>query len=303
MIQQVFFDEADHFEWIDVIKPTQEDYKILAEKFKLHPASLKDCMSPMHLPKYEKIDNTIFMIIRIFDERSNDDADTIQKLTNKIAIFVSHRQMITIHNKEERILNELQEEWKIKYGEPGYTPSHLANQFLSRVINTYDPIIKKISDTLDIYEEKIFVGTKDSKIIMDLYHEKRRASVFKRTLYLTKDVVDKFAKNAAISDPYTHDLIDSTANLFFLADELHENVNNLLNLHLSLASHRSNEVMGVLTMASVFFLPLTFIAGVYGMNFEFMPELKQEWGYPAVWITMMAVIGVIYWWFKRKGWL
>lgn len=303
MIEKVFYDEVDHFEWIDVIHPSEEDYKILAEQYKLHPASLKDCMSPTHLPKYEKIDHIIFMIIRIYDERAEKDANTIQGLTNKIAIFVSHRQMITIHNREERILTELKNDWREKYGEPGYTPSHLANQFLSRVISTYEPIIRKISDTLDLYEEKIFLGKKDPKIILDLYQEKRRSSVFKRMLYLTKDVMDKFAKNAAISDPYTHDLIDSASNLYFLADELHENVNTMLNLHLSLASHRSNEVMGILTMASVYFLPLTFIVGVYGMNFEFMPELKQEWGYPAVWAVMILVVLGIYFWFKRKKWV
>ncbi|MCS6832584.1 MAG: hypothetical protein NZ521_03335 [Flammeovirgaceae bacterium] len=303
MIEKVFYDEVDHFEWIDVIHPSEEDYKILAEQYKLHPASLKDCMSPTHLPKYEKIDHIIFMIIRIYDERAEKDANTIQGLTNKIAIFVSHRQMITIHNREERMLTELKNDWREKYGEPGYTPSHLANQFLSRVISTYEPIIRKISDTLDLYEEKIFLGKKDPKIILDLYQEKRRSSVFKRMLYLTKDVMDKFAKNAAISDPYTHDLIDSASNLYFLADELHENVNTMLNLHLSLASHRSNEVMGILTMASVYFLPLTFIVGVYGMNFEFMPELKQEWGYPAVWGVMILVVLGIYFWFKRKKWV
>jgi magnesium transporter len=87
------------------------------------------------------------------------------------------------------------------------------------------------------------------------------------------------------------------------ADELLEEVNSLLSIQLALASHRTNEVVRVLTVFSVFFLPLTFIVGIYGMNFDFMPELRQRWGYPAVLAGMGAVTLAIYLWFRRRGWL
>jgi magnesium transporter len=87
------------------------------------------------------------------------------------------------------------------------------------------------------------------------------------------------------------------------ADELVEDVNNLLSIQLALASHRTNEVVRVLTVFSVFFLPLTFIVGVYGMNFKYMPELSERWGYPAVLAGMAVVTVAIYIWFRRRGWL
>lgn len=88
-----------------------------------------------------------------------------------------------------------------------------------------------------------------------------------------------------------------------LYNQILESVNNLLNLTVSLAAQRTNDVMRVLTVFSVFFMPLTFIVGIYGMNFDFMPELRQKWGYPGVMILMAVVTGIIYTWFKRKKWL
>jgi magnesium transporter len=91
--------------------------------------------------------------------------------------------------------------------------------------------------------------------------------------------------------------------MHFYADELLEDVNNLLSIQLALASHRTNEVVRVLTVFSVFFLPLTFIVGVYGMNFQYMPELHKRWGYPAVLVGMGLLTLVIYLWFRKRGWL
>jgi magnesium transporter len=103
--------------------------------------------------------------------------------------------------------------------------------------------------------------------------------------------------------PLAHHNIEFADSLYYRVDELHENANNLINLRLSLASHRTNEIMGILTIFSVFFLPLTFIVGVYGMNFKFMPELESDNGYGIVWIVMITIVAGIYIWFKKKGWV
>jgi magnesium transporter len=96
---------------------------------------------------------------------------------------------------------------------------------------------------------------------------------------------------------------ENVQSYHFYADELLEEVNNLLSIHLAMASHRTNEVMRVLTVFSAFFLPLTFIVGIYGMNFTFMPELTKHWGYPGVMLLMLGISLVIFIWFRRRGWL
>jgi magnesium transporter len=103
--------------------------------------------------------------------------------------------------------------------------------------------------------------------------------------------------------PLYRDVQENAESSHFYADELLDDVNTLLNIQLALASHRTGEVMRVLTVFSVFFLPLTFIVGVYGMNFEYMPELRTRWGYPAVLAAMGIVTLTIFFWFRRRGWL
>jgi magnesium transporter len=99
------------------------------------------------------------------------------------------------------------------------------------------------------------------------------------------------------------DVQENAESYHFFADELLDDANTLLSVQLAVASHRTSEVMRILTVFSVFFLPLTFIVGVYGMNFEHMPELRERWGYPVILALMVGVTLVIYRWFRRRGWL
>ncbi len=302
MINLVFNNTSNNTKWIDVINPTPEDYKSLEIDYKLHPVLLEDCMQPSHLPKVEKIDDWFFLITRIYDVDCTNDAETVQEMTNKVAIFFNEEYFITIHRSEEPFLNTLLNKWKdpSKIRDPSI--DHLFNMVISGIIYTYKNPLDEAMLSIDSFELAIFSNSKDSSILRKLYNLKRRGSVFKRMLTLTKEVIMRYHKSSH-DTPFIRDLEENIDGLFFKADELNENVNNLLNLHLSLSSHRTNEVMGVLTIFSVFFLPLTFIVGLYGMNFETMPEIKYEHGYMFAWILMIITTLGTYIGFKKKGWL
>lgn len=303
MIETVFSDKQQQFEWIDVINPTPEEYNTLTEKYDLHPAAVKDCLSPNHLPKYERISDIAFLITRIYDLKSETGADTIQQLTNKVALFLSVDYLITIHRKNESFIDKIKEKWRNPENFTHESPSRLLNQLLNKIIHTYDGALEKSTERLDRIEKIIFKDSKDPKLIREMYIIKRRASVFKRMIFLTKNTMEEYARFSDVQDPFTQDLIDTVDLLHFEADELHENVQNLLNLHLSLASHRTNEVMGVLTIVSMLFLPLTFIVGLYGMNFAYMPELQYKYSYfIVIGIMLMMFFGSLIW-FKNKRWL
>jgi len=122
-------------------------------------------------------------------------------------------------------------------------------------------------------------------------------------IFLTKDVLKSLNIESRTHRPLVQDLIETADRLFFLADQLLENTNTLLSMHISLSSQRTNEVMRVLTLFSVFFLPLTFIVGIYGMNFKYMPELYHPLGYPLILFVMLLVVVGVFLWFRRKGWL
>jgi magnesium transporter len=127
-------------------------------------------------------------------------------------------------------------------------------------------------------------------------------SVNKKLLTLTERVIAEVHHDTH-SNPFIQDLKDLTLKLHSNYEQIHEDVSNLLNIYISISAHKTNEVMKVLTIFSVFFMPLTFIAGIYGMNFKYMPELDQVWGYPASLGLMLVIIVVIYVWFKRKKWM
>ena len=135
-----------------------------------------------------------------------------------------------------------------------------------------------------------------------LYFIKRKAAISNKLLMLTGEVINSI--RTSNSDLVAlQDAKDLHVKLITIYDQIHDDVTNLLNIYLSLSAQKTNDVMKVLTIFSVFFMPLTFIVGIYGMNFDFMPELRVKWAYPAVLISMAIISLLIFWWFKRKKWL
>jgi magnesium transporter len=135
-----------------------------------------------------------------------------------------------------------------------------------------------------------------------LYLIKREAALAHKVLMLMQEPINHISPRES-EEPLVQDVKDQHLKMRTLYGQVLDEVNNLVNLFMSLSSQKTNDVMKVLTIFSVFFMPLTFIAGIYGMNFEFMPELRQKWGYPAVMLLMGIVTAFIYFWFRRKKWL
>jgi len=303
MIQRVFGSPQDGFHWIDLVAPTPEEFGEVAKDYGLHPTSVQDCLDPEHLPKYERIGSVVFIIVRAFDEHCSADADTVQELTRKVALFISDRFLITVHRKDQPFLQRAREFWGAAGDSRQNLGMHISSEILRGAIFSYEGPLNQAGNDVDTYETKTFRGVDTQAIIEDLYFLKRKASVFKRMLRMTQELVGKMDTQLALNAPAIQDLKEEAQQLHFSTEELFEDVQNLLTLHLSLASHRTNEVVRILTLFSVFFMPLTFIVGIYGMNFKVMPELEWQIGYPLIWLVMCAVTAGIWAWFRRKGWL
>jgi len=153
---------------------------------------------------------------------------------------------------------------------------------------------------VDVYEEHVFMLRKKVPILKGMYYLRRQVDFVQRVFILSQDIVDSIDHTSTVDTRETRDLFIRLKSMY---TNLSENINQLLNVYFSISSQRTNEIMRVLTIISVFFMPLTFIAGVYGMNFRFMPELEWHLGYPGVMLFMLAITLGIYLWFKKKGWL
>jgi magnesium transporter len=252
------------------------------------------------LPKAEDIGGVKFLIIRkILDEVLGHKLHTVQQLSTKVAIFFNDDFIITVHRLPQVFITELQAsfEQKLVYK----NPAQLAAKILLQVLQSYNKPALQLAAELDKYETAVFLRQTKPTILSELYYLKRKINIIIKLLILTEDITHALnaykAHNLALQDAK-----DLHTKLLTLFNQLHDDVGNLQQIYLSISAQKTNEVMKVLTVFSVFFLPLTFIVGIYGMNFKFMPELESAWGYPVVLASMVAITGIIYWWFKRKKW-
>jgi magnesium transporter len=308
-VQIVLSTSEPPFTWVDVINPSSGELGEVARQYNLHPTSVEDSLEPEHLPKYERIGATTFIIVRAMDVDAAPDCSSVHEMTRKVAIFYSPEFLITIHRSEQAFLTCIIDDYvsaSPPHGSPerrkGYMPRLLID-LINGAITTYEKPLGTAETAIDAFEATVFGEHDFTTLLRRIYLEKRRVTQMRRMLSHTRDAVQKLVPASEPTAPLYQDLRENAESMHFYADELVDDVNNLLSIQLALASHRTNEVVRVLTVFSVFFLPLTFIVGVYGMNFQHMPELRERWGYPAVIAGMFVVTLAIYLWFRRRGWL
>jgi magnesium transporter len=291
---------ASKFSWIDIVNPTEEELKAISEKYNLHHYTLRDCLEPDHLPKHEDLGDTQFLITRILNETQPVNSHTMQSMSSKVAVFYNEHYIITVHRLSQSFLEEI----KAKYYDTGRskTTTEIVTKIIWYVLHSYDKPAIQLSNEVDKHEEDIFLKTLTPVMMKQLYFIKRKAGICYKLLMLTGEVVNS-VRTTGSDEVALQDAKDLHLKLVTLYDQIHEHVTSLLNIYLSLSAQKTNEVMKVLTIFSVFFMPLTFIVGIYGMNFQFMPELRSRWGYPAVLVSMVVIAIIIYIWFKKKKWL
>lgn len=289
----------NQFTWIDITGPSLDDLSAVAEKYALNHHNLQDCLEPDHLPKFEEGDPFNFIILRkVLGER--DKGTTVHSLTTKIAVFYDVDTIVTIHRVPHPDLFPACEQL-MNAGKILSIDSFLL-KIIAKVQQSFSHFAAELNTEIDETETRLFIKKQATESIENLYLLKRRAGLCKKLLLLTGEVVSAVQHRQKKSSEL-QDIRDSQIKLQVFYEQLTEDALNLVSMYMSISANKSNEVMKVLTIFSAYFLPLTFIVGVYGMNFEFMPELEWTFGYPLVIGLMVLVFILIYSWFRRKKWL
>lgn len=281
----------DNFFWIDICSPNKEDLDKIAKDYNLDYFQIRDSLESGHLPKFEKQEKYNFLILRAFTAKFDDRITNINELSNKIAFFFSDKKVITIHRASFDFLDNL----PIK---PTNT-EELVTYFIRKMTQTFEQPAKLLGDKNDEIEKTIFLKDYTKISLEDLYYQKTQTRITKKLLQITQSVILQIEVMEK-SKTALQDIKDKLLSLVLSYDEVLENSNTLLNTYMSVNAQKSNDVMKLLTIFSAFFLPLTFIAGIYGMNFENMPELKTQSGYFIILGVMIIIALIIYLWFKRK---
>ena len=287
--------------WLDVTDPSATELNELAKRYRLHPTLVADCLEPMHLPKHEQSGDVTFLIVRAFDSDAAGDDTSVQGLTHKLAVFLGNRFLITARRRDQAFLEPILQRYR---DAPG--PVYLLNvmlEVLLAAVDTYAPPLEQAEEQIHAFEAAILTDRRDAAHWDAIFRTQARLTVIKRMLWHTLNAVQRFVPRSERSLPLCQDLREHIESLLFFADSLLEDLRNLLAVQLSLAANDTNDVMRTLAMYSVFFMPLSFIVGVYGMNFEHIPELKWRYGYVAVWIALVVIAVSIWRWFRRKRWL
>ena len=281
----------ESFKWIDIENPIKENLEKITKDHGLNYYLIKDSLEKGHLPKYEKTYKIDFFIFRAYTSDIKLHIDEVGEMSNKIAFFIFEDKLITIHRAHFNFLN-IHEEKHIKINE-------LFLRIVKLMLDTFQKPTFELSNKISEIERTIFLKDHRKVLLEELYFIKSQSRILKKVLHITQSVMEQSVDNFRASHQY-QDIKDELLNLLTYNEESVENANHLMNTYLSISDQKNNEVVRLLTIFSAFFLPLTFIAGVYGMNFRFMPELNWKWGYFFSIGFMLLVVIVIYLWFRRK---
>jgi magnesium transporter len=293
--------------WLDLDERTPESDQLLLETFKIHPLVCEDIWLDRSVPKIDRFDDYLYVIVHGVRRGSAPLKVDLWVLD----IVVSKTFVITQHRDKASALaaRELVERIPALLEKGTYWVAHA---LIDRVVDAYLPLIDEFSVGIEKVEHDVLekAGTPDDdhRLLPTLFALRRSIQQLCRITPHQLETLGRLSRpefdeipNGAI--PYFRDVNDHFVRVAQLTESYRDVVSNTMDAYLSLQSNRMNETMKRLTMMSTLMLPLTFIAGVYGMNFHFMPELSWRYGYPFALGTMAVVATFIVFWFKKRRWL
>lgn len=289
------------WEWIDVTAPTDEDLRFLHERYHINYLLLEDTIDPNHLPKFEEVGDVKFFLARESTDLERRTVNNISDISSKLGIFLLPKLIITTHRSKSKSIYEVCDELK-KENPENISRDHLALRLALKIIKTFDDESRNLLEIMDAIENEIFLkNTSQSNQIRRLYKLKRKSGLNTRILNISGEWISKF-KTLNLEEVEVMDLLDKQKDVIADFDHVNAQTVNLISMFLALSDQKANQVMKLLAIYSVYFLPITFIAGVYGMNFDNMPELHHKNGYYFTLGLMVLIVVITFIYTRRKKW-
>jgi magnesium transporter len=270
----------------------------------LDALALEDLLNTEHRPKVEVFDETLLVILKMlaFDKGSDN------LVSEQVSIALGHNLVITFQERPWDLFDGVRERLQTTRGRMRHRGTdYLAYALIDAVVDGYFVVLEQLSERLTDLEEEL-AGHPLRNTLQRIHQFKRDLIVLRKAVWPLREVVAALERNEAEliderTAPFLRDLYDHVVQVIETVETLRDTISGLLDLYLSSVSQRTNEIMKVLTIVATIFIPLTFLVGVYGMNFQYMPELGWRWGYPALWLLMLTcAIGMLIA-FRSKKWL
>jgi magnesium transporter len=290
--------------WIDVQGLGDEaTLRKMAETFGLHILVLEDIVNVPQRPKLETYDGHAFLVTRMAKATEGHDIQAEQ-----VSFILGDGFVLTVQEHYGDVFDPVRTRIR-RGGGPIRTfgADYLAYALMDAVIDGYYPVLEGLGEYLQEMEETV-VDAADASTLRRIHDIKRVLLTLRRAVWPQREVLNAILQGEVpqFSEPvrvYVRDCYDHTVQLIDVIETCRELASGLMDVYLSSMSNRMNEVMKVLTIMASIFIPLTFIAGIYGMNFQHMPELQSRWAYPFILAVMVTVAVGMLWYFRRRGWI
>ncbi len=294
--------------WINVDSVTNlHVIRALAEKYNLHPLAIEDVLHTTHRPKVEpyaedgRYQSRLFIIVRMLELVDG------HLRSEQISIFLGHNTVLTFQESPGDVWDGVRQRLHARSRLRNGDASFLVHSLIDAIVDSCFPMLEYYGDRLEEVEGEVLERARPESI-KDIHDLKRELLLLRRAVWPIRDVVSNLMREQhdCLSEQtrtYMRDIYDHTVQIIDIVETYREVAMGLTETYMTAMSNRLNEVMKVLTMIGTIFIPLTFLAGVYGMNFDFLPELHWTWAYPAFWVISLATAAGMVAWFRRKRWL
>jgi len=293
---------SDTVTWVEVEGLGDERaLRRIGEIFEIHPLALADAVNTPQRPKAETFEKHEFLVCRMAQLAGREVE------TEQVSLVVGPHWVITFQPGQRDVFDPVRARIRSQSLICQMGADFLAYSLLDTLIDGYYPIVEALGDSLEELEERVIDGRVERNAGA-IHTIRRQLLFFHRVLWQQRDALNSLLRGeshfiTAATRVYLRDTYDHAVQIIDLVESFREMAVSLMEVHLSTISNRLNEVMRVLTVISTIFIPLTFLVGVYGMNFHYMPELAWRWSYPLLWALMLSIAFAMYRGFRRRGWI
>jgi magnesium transporter len=276
----------------------------VGKNFGMHPLVLEDIANTGQRPKMEDFDDYIFVVLRMlrFDEKEKETK------TEQISIILGRDFVVSFQEMEGDVFDAIRERLRSNKGRiRKMGADYLAYALIDAVVDNYFMVLENLGETIEDIEDKL-VTNPTAETLRTIHDLKREMVFLRKSVWPLREVINRLERSESplinkSTFVYLRDVYDHTIQVMDAVETFRDMLSGMLDIYLSSVSNRMNEVMKVLTVIATIFIPLTFIAGIYGMNFRYMPELELAWSYPAVLILMLIIALLMVVYFRRKKWI
>lgn len=284
--------------WIDFQQPTETEIEFLSNPLQFHPLAIEDCIFTLQRPKLDYYDEYTFFVTQTINPVS------ISK--DEINFFLAKNFIVTFHHEPSQEIHEVWKRLTQSKSIKKWNPTQVLYHTLDKMVDNYFPLVYQIEDTLNEIDENS-KGISMEALLEKLFDTRHDLLTLRHTITPMRDLVYRIINSQRLTETkikveYFSDIHDHLLKLAELIEANRELTMDIRDSYISLNSHQTNRVMKVLTVITTIFMPLTFIAGIYGMNFQHMPELSWKYGYFITLFLMFLVGFGMSMWFKKKGW-